>query len=345
MTTAALVVASAPFAAAQTDDPVAVVASIKPIHSLVAGVMGDLGVPGLIVQGGGSPHSYSMRPSDASALEQARVVFWVGEGLETFLAGTLEALARDAAIIELGEAPGVQLLAPRSGATWEAHVHDEDHGHEDHGHDDDHTHDDDHGHDDHGHDDHGHDDHGHDDDHGHGHAHGSGAYDAHIWLDPANAQAMVESIVAALSAADPAHAATYADNGAATIARIDALSEEMAEMLSPVQDQPFIVFHDAYQYLERSFALNAAGAITVSPDIQPGAARLQELRDRIETLGAVCVFSEPQFESALVATVIEGTEARTAVLDPLGADLADGPDLYFALMRRNAEALRDCLAG
>ena len=156
---------------------------------------------------------------------------------------------------------------------------------------------------------------------------------------------MLKAIAATLSEADPANAETYGKNAEAMIARVEALEDELETMLEPVKDKPFIVFHDAYQYFENHFGLNAAGSITISPEVQPGAARVAELRNKVRELDAVCVFSEPQFEPRLVATVTEGTDARTGVLDPLGANLADGPDLYFEMMRANAKALADCLTG
>ena len=325
-----------------------VVASIKPVHSLVAGVMEGVGEPHLIVKGAGSPHAFSLKPSDAEALEHATAVFWIGEDLETFLSAPLQTLAHDAKTVELAKAAGIELLEVREGGTWDAH----DHGEHDHGHADDHS---DHGHGhaeeakghDHGHDhaEHDHGDHDHSG-HGHGHdEHEGHAFDAHLWLDPENAEAMLTVIATALSAKDPANAETYKQNAEAMIARVETLEGEIEAILAPVKDKPFIVFHDAYQYLENRFGLNAVGSITVGPEVQPGAARIAELRDKIKELDAICVFSEPQFEPRLVATVIEGTGARTGVLDPLGADLADGPDLYFEMMRANAKALADCLGG
>lgn len=300
---AALIAAAAPAMA----DGVRVVASIKPVSSLVGSVMAGVDEPTLIVRGGGSPHSYALRPSDAEALQQAAVVFWVGEGLEAFLAGTIETLAADAVSVELAEVAGIVLLPVREGGAWDAPARDEaDHGDNDDGH---------------------------------------GGDNPHVWLDPHNAAAMVGTIVAVLAEADPANAEAYRANGAATLERIAALTAEIESMLAPVADEPFVVFHDAYRYLERRFGLNAVGAITVSPEVRPGAGRVLEIRERIESLGTVCVFAEPQFAPALVDTLIEGTTARAGVLDPLGADIEDGPDQYFTLMRRNAAALRDCLAG
>ncbi|MGQ9364853.1 zinc ABC transporter substrate-binding protein ZnuA [Azospirillum sp. ST 5-10] len=328
--------AAAPAAAAP-----AVVASVKPLHSLVAAVMKGVGEPGLIVHGGASPHTYALRPSDARALQGADVVFWIGEGLEGFLEKPLDSIAGTARIVELMEAPGLTLLEARGGGAWEAHSHGgehADHGdghdHEEHAHED---HDDeDHDHGDHDHGDHDHGEHGHE-----GHEH----VNAHLWLDPRNAKAIVATVADTLAAADPANAAAYRANAAAAAARLDALDGELAATLAPVKDKPFVVFHDAYPYLEARYGLNAVGAITVSPEQRPSARRLSEIRAKIAGLDAVCVFAEPQFEPKLVGTIVEGTGARTGVLDPVGADLPDGPDLYPALMRGLAASLAGCLKG
>ncbi|MEQ8602826.1 MAG: zinc ABC transporter substrate-binding protein [Marivibrio sp.] len=357
--------AAAAFAAhpARADAP-KVVASIKPVHALAAQVMDGVGAPTLLVEGAASPHAFSLRPSQAQALQGADVVFWVGPDLEQFLVEARETLAADARSAPLMQAAGVETLTFRADPAFEPHSHDDEHGHGDHGHDDhghdehgrdhghDHDHDhakaeehdhghDDHGHDDHGHDDHGHDDHGHDD-HGHDHAHGG--VDAHIWLDPMNAKAMLAAMAETLAAADPANAARYRANADAAAGEIDALSADLAERLAPVRERPYIVFHDAYQYFERRFGLSAIGAVTVSPERAPGAARVQAIRDRIQETGAVCVFSEPQFEPRIVEVVTEGTGAATGVLDPLGATLEPGPGLYAALMTDLADSALDCLS-
>lgn len=290
-----------------------VVASIKPIHSLVAAVMEGVGSPALIVKGAASPHTYAMKPSDAKALASADVVVWIGPAFEGFLAKPL-ASAGKATVVELMDAPGLTLLDAREGGAWEAH----DHGHK-------HDHDHKHGH--------GHDDHDHDE------------VNSHIWLSPPNAKRIVAVTAEALSAKDPANAGTYAANAARISAALDALDAELKAALAPVAGRPFVVFHDAYQYFEAYYGLNGVGAITVSPDRRPSAKRLAAIRDKIKSLGAVCVFAEPQFEPTLVNTVVEGTQARTGTLDAEAADIAEGPDLYPTLMRRLASSLADCLKG
>ncbi len=283
-----------------------VVVSVKPIHSLVAGVMEGGGEPGLIVAGSSSPHLYTLRPSDAQRLAHARLIFWIGPIFEGFLMKPLAALASKAEIVELDRAPGVMLLPAREGGDWEK------------------------------------------DEHHHGGDHGGSAaeaeHDGHLWLDPQNAKAIVRIAVARLSALDRENAQRYAANGTALEHRLDDLDTTLRRRLAPIRGIPFIVFHDAYQYLERRYELSAIGSITVRPESPPGARRLQMMRGKVVALGARCVFSEPNFEPSLVWTITEGTLAGTGILDPEGTALPAGPNLYLALMTKLGEALVGCLA-
>jgi zinc transport system substrate-binding protein len=316
-----------PSSAAAGTPPPAVVSSIPPVHSLVAAVMAGVGDPKLLVKGGSSPHTASLRPSDAAALQKADLVFWIGNGLETFLAKPLAALPDHAEVVSLAEAPGVRLLPVREGGVWDEHPHahdQEEHGHEEHGHGE------------------VHDQASADDEHS-ADGHGRNAHDMHIWLDPENAKAMATAIADALAKVDPARAETYAGNAKELHRRLQALDEEMRAKLAPVAGKPYIVFHDAYQYFEARYGLSPAGAITFSPERAPGAKTLSEIRERIRTSGAVCVFREPQFEPGLVKTVTAGSAARIGVLDPIGADIPAGAEAYPALLIQMASSLRGCL--
>ena len=306
-----------------------VVATIKPIHSLVAQVMEGIGKPALLVDGKASPHSFSLKPSDARALNAADVVFRVSPSLEPFTVKVAEALPKSVTLVTLSEAQGVELLDTRTSATFEAHDHGkghEAHGKEPHGK----------GHDDHA----GHDDHDdHDDDE---HAHGG--KDGLIWLAPENARATVRAAAASPSARAPDLAGKLEANAAAAIARIDALDAELKSSVAGLTGKPFIVFHDAYQYFERRYGLGAAGSITLNPEVKPSAKRLTAIRAKVQKLGATCVFAEPQFSPRIVASVIEGSAARSGELDPEGASIPNGPELYPTLMRNLARSLNDCLA-
>ena len=329
-----------------------VVTSIKPLHSLVANVMEGVGTPSLIVKGAATPHNFALKPSQARELEKADVVFWFGESLEAFLEKPIETIAKNARKVEMMEAHGLNKMPFREGSGFDEH----DHGHKEHkDHDDDghkeHKDHDDHGHKEHkDHDDHGHkehkdhDDHGHKEDKGHDdHAHGE--YDPHVWLDPINAKSLIHEIEEVLSEVDPKNASLYEANAKRTSMKLDQLVKELQSELSPYHDNGFIVFHDAYQYFEKRFDVSAVGSITVSPEIIPGAQRISEIQNKILDLKASCVFSEPQFEPKLVQTVINNTNARTGVLDPLGASIKNGPELYFELIRKMAKSIKDCLSG
>ncbi|QFY60380.1 zinc ABC transporter substrate-binding protein ZnuA [Rhizobium grahamii] len=305
--------------AGRTADAPVVVTSIKPVHSLVSAIMQGVGTPELIVDGAASPHTYNMKPSNARALQNAKVVFWVGPGLEAFLEKPLEAIGSDAVVAELDKAPGLTKLKFREGGAFEPH-YDGDHDDADH-----------------------HDSDGHDHaDADHDHAHG--AFDTHLWLDPQNAKAMAAEITTTLVAADPANALTYQANAKTLDDKLDALDKEITGIVSPVKDKPFIVFHDAYQYFENRYHVRVAGSITVSPETIPGAERIAEIHKKVGELGATCVFAEPQFQPRLVDVVIEGTKAKAGVLDPEAATLDAGPDLYFDLMHGIANSMKDCLS-
>jgi zinc transport system substrate-binding protein len=352
-----------------------VVTSIKPIHSLASYLMDGIGKPELIVDGYGSPHGFSMKPSHAKMLQNADLIFWVGEDLENFLEKPLKSIAKKAEKIELIEIKGLNVLKFRERNIFDEHDHGhddhdkkeddhDDHDHDDHGkkeddHDD-HDHDDhgkkeddhdDHDHDDHGkkeddHDDHDHDDHGkkeehddHDDHDGHeGHAHGE--FDPHIWLDTMNAKAMLNEMAEHLIENDPKNEAKYKSNLDKALKDIDKLTiEVMTELNNSVSS---IVFHDAYQYFEKRFNVNVLGAFTVNTDVMPGAEQLAEIREIIEHDKVACVFSEPQFNPDIINAVAKDMKIKTGVLDPLGATLDSGKDLYFKLIRNMSASFKGC---
>ena len=324
-----------------------VVASIKPIHSLVSYLMDGIGKPDLIVDGYASPHGFAMKPSHAKMLQNADLIFWVGEDLENFLEKPLSSIAKKAEKIELIEIKGLQVLKFRERNIFDEHDHEhghDDHGkkeddHDDHGHDDDHgkkEDDHDHDHDDHGKKEDDHDDHGHDDHDGHAH----GEFDPHIWLDPINAKAMLNEMAEHLIENDPKNEAKYKSNLAKALQEIDKLTiDVMTDLSNSVSS---IVFHDAYQYFEERFNVKVLGAFTVNTDVMPGAEQLAEIREIIEHDKVACVFSEPQFNPDIINAVAKDMKIKTGVLDPLGATLDPGKDLYFNLIRNMSASFKGC---
>ena len=319
----------------QADVP-SVAVDIAPVHSLVAQVMGTLGNPALVISPGASPHAYSLRPSEALALQDAGIVFWVSAGLTPWLADTIVTLAPDATRVELLEVDGTTELAMREGALFEAHGHDEDadEDHEGEGHGEEHA-DEEHDEGDGGHEQHASD---------FGDEHDHGEHDPHAWLDPSNAAIWLDAIADELSKADPANSEIYMANAASGKAELEQLKTDVQDTLAPVRDRNFIVFHDAYQYFENAFDFPASGAISISDASKPSPARIQQIRDRVAQANVTCVLAEPQFNSDLVNTVLDGTDAQSSAIDPLGSHLDIGPTLYAKLVRELAQTIADCVA-
>ena len=286
-----------------------VTTDIPVTHSLVTRVMAGIGTPDLIVNRGASPHDYSLRPSNAASLEAADLVFWISSELTPWLEGALKTLAADAKVIELMDTKASTVLPFRDGATFETHSHR-----------------------------HKHDEDGHDED-----EHATANIDPHGWLDPDNGKTWLDVIATELSKIDPENTDIYFENVSQGKTDIDAVISEIDATLATFRGTNFIVYHDAYQYFERRFDVLAAGSISMGDVSDPSPARIAEIHQTVEELDMTCVFSEPQFNPELVATVVDGTKARARVIDPLGTHLTLGADFYLNLLRNIAQTMASCL--
>ena len=181
------------------------------------------------------------------------------------------------------------------------------------------------------------------DDH-HGHHHHHHDFDPHLWLSPENAGKIVKLLVSELSRMDPENSNRYFANGIKTQIKIKRMDRKLRRTLRPVRHQPYLVFHDAYQYFERHYRLNRVGSVTVSPEVSPGAKHVRKLVKKIKSKQVKCIFSEPQFEPKLVKMLAKEGEVKDGVLDPLGATLPAGKDHYFQLIENLATSLSQCLA-
>lgn len=287
-----------------------VVVTIKPIHALVMGVMAEVSEPYLLLQGGESPHTYSMKPSQIKQLNEADLIIWVGPELEAFLEKTIVQSSKQNQVLTLlaeGKNPfsanTLKLYTIRESQEWASHEHES-----------------------------------------RDHEHDFSGIDPHIWLDPQNAINIVKMIAVRLGELDAAHAALYQSNASGLIARLKQLDQTLNTQLLPIKAQPFIVFHDAYQYLEKRYSLNAIGAVSVSPEHLLSAKQLHHLHHLIEEKQVRCLFAEPQFPPTLVDTLIAETKIKSSVLDPLGSELTGGADNYFMLLNNLAQSLTACLA-
>jgi zinc transport system substrate-binding protein len=320
-----------------------VVTTIKPIHSLVSGVMDGVSNPTLIIEGSNSPHNFSLKPSHAKMLEEADIVFWIGEDLESFMEKPLNSLAKNAVQISFMDLKSIEKLKFREMSEHDDHGHDDHHGHEDEheGHDD---HDND-GHKDEDHDDHGYDDHhGHEDEHeghdDHDDGHNHGEFDAHIWLDPVNAKVMISEIAHELSELDPSNKSNYEKNAEKMISSLNDLIDRVSTIIP--KNPSFIVFHDAYQYFEKRFNIKAAGALTLNPEVLPGAKQIAEIQELIEHDSVKCIFSEPQYNPKIIKVLAADMDIITGIIDPLGATIDAGSGMYDNLISEIANSLKSC---
>ena len=293
-----------------------VISTIQPINSLVSAVIGNTGKSITIIPSEQSPHDFKLKPSDVKVLQNGNIIFYVSNHLESSITKVFKNLPKNIKLINLMEESGVNHLAIRDNDAWERHDH---HGHDDH--DD---------HDKHGkkHDDH--DDHEKED-------------DVHVWLSPDNAIKIVQKVNKVLSLYFPENSKIYNDNTTKFIDKIRNLKMELVKELSPIKNKPYIVFHDAYQYFEKTFELNAVGSVALEGDIASSPKQISFIKDKIVKSKALCVFQEPQFDSKLIKIVVEGTDAKIGTLDPLGVNISENKDFYLQLITNMAKSLKECL--
>lgn len=278
-----------------------VLATIKPVHALAARLMVGLPKePYLLLPDSASPHSYQLRPSDANALHNADVIFWIGPRMESFLVQPLENLARKPAVLAISDLPKLNRLEKRDQNEWYPPSI----------------------------------------------IKPSGVVDAHLWLDPHNAQLALLSMRDMLVAADPEHAELYQRNAEEAVKELIALEGEIQEQLAPHHDKSYMVFHDAYQYFEHRFHLKSVGSFHIRPDVPPTVKQINHFLDTVEAHQVVCVFTEPQFSSSLLPSLLEDHhQTQLATLDPIGYGIKPGPNAYNALLRKLSNDLDRCLSG
>lgn len=303
-----ILLASSQFAVASAPN---VLTTIKPLQLISQAITEGVTDSEVLLPPGASPHSHSMRPSDARKLHSADVIFWVGPTLESFLTRTLPSSEK------------VKVIAMMDVNSIKLRKYNKDHGH-DHDH---HHHDHDHGH-----------------DHHHHHDHDHGEYDSHLWLSTDNGRAMATVMAETLIEIDSKHADQYKANLNNFLKSMDAIDKRNTKKLAGLDKKPFFVFHDAYGYLQDQYNLNVGGHFTLNPEQQPGARHLTNLRDTLKSTGKTCIFREPQFQPAYIDRITKGLDVKVRVLDPLGEDIQAGPDGFANFINSLVDNIQECLS-
>jgi zinc transport system substrate-binding protein len=290
-----------------------VVVTLKPVHSLVMSILGDLKAPIVLYKGAGSPHVQMPTPQELRQIDAADVVIWVGPSYETPLQGIKKSIKPNQRLVTLTEEPGIILYPVRQGGMWgHLHLHNgslcdsTDHTCE---------------------------------------SEGDAMVDGHIWLDPQNAIRIVRVIVEVLVNLDPSHEQIYRSNAAKVINRLDDLDDELQQQLILVQNKPYLVYHDGTQYFDRHFKTKAVGVLIGDNHYGINAKHLLQIPDYIRDQKVKCVFTEPQFSTDMLKAIFEKTGTKIETLDYLGIGLEANEDAYFIMMRNLAQAFIRGLSG
>jgi len=302
-----------------------VVVSMHPHYDLIRQIAGDAVEVTRILPIGASPHTFDPTPRDVARVAEADLVVLNG-GLDEWLLDLVEASGTDAPVLELLTA------LPFEPVTGEAHDHEgegeeggEAHAEGEHEEHEGETHE------------------------GEEHAgeHDEGAHDhsgvnPHIWLDPVLMAEAVPLFVDALAQVDPENAETYRTNGEALVADLEALHEELTQMLAPVQGAPFVPFHDAWPYFTRRYGLDQVTVIEPAPGREPSPAYIAEALDAIRESGAKAVFNDVQLPARPAEIVAEQAGVPLYTLDPEGGGTSE-EETYAAFMRKNAATIAEAL--
>ena len=293
-----------------------VITTIQPINSLVSSVIGNTGKTISLIPSQVSPHEYKLKPSDIKKLQNANIIFFVSHHLETRMTKVFKNLPKNIKIINLMENSGIKNLAIRDNQAWERNDHQHKNEVKDRHYKYSKKHND--------------------------HNHYEKEDDVHIWLSPDNAVKIIQKVNKELSLIFPENDQIFKQNANQMITKIKQLKIELKNELSSIRDKPYVVFHDAYQYFENRFGVSSAGALTLNPDVLPGAKQIDAIQDLIQDKNIKCIFSEPQYNPKIIETLAADMKISTGIMDPLGAFIDQGPEMYQNLILDIANSLKDC---
>ncbi|WP_168188940.1 zinc ABC transporter substrate-binding protein [Thiomicrorhabdus sediminis] len=279
----ALAVSQSAYAQSPTKKGVIVTVSIAPLAGLIEPLLDENDSLQLLLNASSSPHGFQLKPSHLKALHQSELVVMNGAGIDAWLNKSLFSIY--APVVQFANLKDIKRLPVREGGAWQA---------------------------------------------GHDHEHGQGSHaehkdlvvDGHLWLELDNAVQLVKVVSRELQRLAPYKKQQIATREAKFVQALQALDKQVQEMLSAVKSRPYLVLHDAFQYFEKHYGLNAVGSIQLNPSIAPSIRRVYELRNKVLAKEVVCVFKEPQFPERRIQAVTRGTDVKIGVADPLGVGSA-----------------------
>jgi zinc transport system substrate-binding protein len=269
-----------------------VVTSIKPLQLIAAAVLDGVAQPAVLIPSNQSPHHHVLRPSDVALVDQANLVLWVGEPLETYLENLFSNLRGTTTVIEASSLTGVRLQASGGEPLPDNELR----------------------------------------------------YDAHLWLNSANALRIAEALAFELAALDAAYATRYAANLAQFRELIERTDTELLARTAALAGVEYAVFHDGIAYFEQQFGLRHQLVLVPDHENQPGASHLMQVQRTMQERPPACLLEDVNTNPATVNTVLRDLEVRRVRIDPLGSSLSVDKQGYALLLTSLADAFDECLS-
>lgn len=279
-----------------------VATSIKPVSMVVKAIAGDKVKIEQIVSNTASPHDFALRPSDLRKVLKADLLVWVGESLEPFLEKPIANSQHAQTAIEWMSLVGLDEHKDKPKKAHEEVVLVA-------GHEDEHHHD---------------------------------GLDPHVWLNLDNALILAKSVTAKLSEIQPALAPYFQNNLTSFEQTLIMVDKDNKRLLSGLNEVNYVVFHDAYGSFEDHYGLSHLANISLSPERKPGAKKIVSIRSLMKEEKVACIFSEVQFNPAIVDALIAGTQVKAIELDPLGSNIELNKEAYPAFLRQMSTQFSQC---
>ena len=174
----------------------------------------------------------------------------------------------------------------------------------------------------------------------------TGGSDPHVWLDPSNLGMIAAALAADLADIDPESRTAFDRAAQNVVQEMESLVDAYASQLTECRSRVLVTAHDAFGVLAERFDLTVHPIAGISPEDEPTADRLAQLKQLVEREGVTTIFTETLVDPAIAETIARETGARTAVLNPIeGLTEAqlDAGESYITVMRDNLDALREGL--
>ncbi len=280
-----------------------IVVTIKPLYSLVSQLNEGIEKPVLLLKKMPSPHHYTMRPSEHRLLSNARMIVWIGPQMESYLSKVIQ--QQDAIVVSAMQANGLRLLGRRIKNSPQPAAGSLKSDNQKHGHVK------------------------------------PDSLDPHIWLSSHNAIAISKHISQQLIISDPNNAVRYKENLRQLINKITLLSTEIKTNLKN-NKQPFITYHDAFQYFEHENKLDYVASINFDEETGTSLKHLNHIKTSIEKNNIQCLVYQPP-KPDIIEILADKTAIKTFALDPLGQTIDNEKEALFEIMRDIALNFKRCL--